>query len=248
MKRPQAGVNRRDLFRLRRASAELSGDSPRELQGSGTSERATDLIRVLSHSDAGGLPGAVVYDESNVASTRFQTGVILFGVHEWEFTLTLGAPVNLSAGTWWVELFNNTTGSTEMFFWETGNLDGTHGLLGSGWTTATPGVAWNFDGATDLAIQIDGPSSPCFTPADQPWLSVNPTAGTTLPATTSTVDVSFDSTGLTGGTYDALVCILSNDPDTPLVEVPVTLTVTETMPFLDGFETGDTSRWSNVVP
>ncbi|KAB2966144.1 MAG: hypothetical protein F9K18_06010 [Thermoanaerobaculia bacterium] len=209
---------------------------------------ATDVLRVLVHADASGLPGAVVYDESNVASTRVQTGVILFGVHEWEFTLTLAAPVNLTPGTYWVEIFNNTAGNPDDFFWETGNLDPTHGLAGSGWTTATPGVAWNFDGATDLAIQIDGPASPCYTPSDVPWLSVSPLAGTTLPAATDTVDVTLDSTGLTpGAVYDALVCVLSNDPDTSLVEVPVTLTV-DSMPFFGDFEEGNTSDWTLQVP
>ncbi|KAB2962009.1 MAG: hypothetical protein F9K16_10260 [Thermoanaerobaculia bacterium] len=210
---------------------------------------ATDVLRVLVHADASGLPGAVVYDESNVASTRVQTGVILFGVHEWEFTLTLAAPVNLTPGTYWVEIFNNTAGNPDDFFWETGNLDPTHGLAGSGWTTATPGVAWNFDGATDMAIQIDGPASPCYTPSDLPWLSVNPTAGTTLAGQTSTVDVTFDSTGLAPGSYDGLLCVSSNDPDTPLVEVPVALTVAgDTMPFFGDFETGNTSQWSLAVP
>jgi hypothetical protein len=175
--------------------------------------------------------------------------VVLFGVHEWEFTLTLGTPVNLTAGTYWIELFNDTTGNPDDFFWETGNLDPTHGGPGSGWTTATPGVAWNFDGATDMAIQIDGPASACYTPSDVPWLSVSPAAGTTPPATTDTVDVTFDSTGMTPGTYDGLLCVNSNDPDAPLVEVPVTLTVTgDTMPFFGDFETGNTSQWSFTLP
>ena len=38
----------------------------------------------------------------------------------------------------------------------------------------------------------------------------------------------------------------STDPATPRIEVPVSLTV-DTMPFIDGFETGDTSRWDTTV-
>jgi hypothetical protein len=87
---------------------------------------------------------------------------------------------------------------------------------------------------------------PCSAPSDLPWVSVDPTSGTTAPAATSVVDVTFDSTGLTAGVYDGFLCINSNDPDEDLVEVPVTLTV-DSMPFLDGFETGDTSRWSFVL-
>jgi subtilisin-like proprotein convertase family protein len=40
------------------------------------------------------------------------------------------------------------------------------------------------------------------------------------------VDVTFDSTGLSIGVYTGTLCINSNDPVTPLVEVPVELTVT----------------------
>ena len=88
---------------------------------------------------------------------------------------------------------------------------------------------------------------PCSAPSDLPWVSVDPTSGTTPPAGTSTVDVTFDSTGLTPGTYDGFLCVNSNDPDEDLVEFPVQLVV-DTMPFLDGFETGDTSRWSFALP
>src|SRR5690606_28377098 len=42
------------------------------------------------------------------------------------------------------------------------------------------------------------------------------------------VDVTFDSTGLAAGTYEATLCIASNDGATPVVEVPLTLTVTGT--------------------
>jgi hypothetical protein len=87
---------------------------------------------------------------------------------------------------------------------------------------------------------------PCSSPSDLPWVSVSPLSGTTAPGGTSTVDVTFDSTGLAAGVYDGFLCINSNDPDEDPVEVPVQLTV-DSMPFLDGFETGDTSRWSFVL-
>jgi len=82
---------------------------------------------------------------------------------------------------------------------------------------------------------------------DVPWLAASPTAGTTLPLATDTVTVTLDSTGLAPGLYSGGLCVESNDPDTPSVVVPVTLEV-DSMPFLDGFETGDTTRWSSVVP
>ncbi len=81
---------------------------------------------------------------------------------------------------------------------------------------------------------------------DVPWLSVDPVAGTTPAGESSTVTVTLDSTGLATGLYEASVCVASDDPDEALVVVEVALTV-DTMPFLDGFESGDTTRWSSAA-
>ncbi len=67
--------------------------------------------------------------------------------------------------------------------------------------------------------------SACDAPSDLPWLSAAPNAGTTAPAGTTDVDVMFDSTGLIPGLYQGTLCVNSDDPVTPLVEVPVELTV-----------------------
>jgi hypothetical protein len=73
----------------------------------------------------------------------------------------------------------------------------------------------------------------CSAPSDVPWLSVSPINGTTAPAAVTPVDVTFDSTGLAAGVYNANLCVESNDPDpgpgneTELVIVPVELVVTE---------------------
>jgi subtilisin-like proprotein convertase family protein len=80
-------------------------------------------------------------------------------------------------------------------------------------------------GPQGLPFIIEGTSSNCYSPSDIPWLSVSPAAGTTPPSGSSTVDVTFDSTGIAVGNYDALLCVFSNDPDEPLVEVPVQMEV-----------------------
>lgn len=99
--------------------------------------------------------------------------------------------------------------------------------------------------AMELVILVTGTAT-CT--ADLPWASASPAAGTTVPFAASAVDVTLDSTGLTpGGVYTGALCIESNDPDSPTVLVPLTLTV-DSLPFLDGFETGDTLRWSLAVP
>jgi subtilisin-like proprotein convertase family protein len=211
----------------------------------------TDHYTVIFHDDAGGLPGAATYTESDVAYSTAQTGVVLFGVHEWQTTLTLATTVNLGPGVHWLEIYNDTGagGSPDDAFWETGNADTVgNGLPDSVFAVEVPGVTWASTGGFDMAWQLAGAPLPCDNPADVPWLSLSTTSGTTAGGNTDSVDVTLDSTGLAPGTYDAHLCVNSNDPDTPLVDVPVSLTVEDTMPFLDGFETGDTSRWSLTVP
>ena len=85
----------------------------------------------------------------------------------------------------------------------------------------------------DVVLDAEGGGAVCTSPSDVPWLSVSPNNGTTAPTAVTPVDVTFDSTGLAAGTYNANLCIDSNDPDagpgneTELVIVPVELTVTE---------------------
>ena len=48
------------------------------------------------------------------------------------------------------------------------------------------------------------------------------------------------------GLYSGVLCVQSNDPDSPVVEVPVTFVVA--LLFLDGFDNGSAANWSSVVP
>jgi len=117
----------------------------------------TDNFTFIIHSDAGGQPGTVLFSQSGIQpNSRVSTGVVLFGCNEYMFTFNFASPIIVpSTGVYWLELFNNSTASGN-FFWETGNLDGTHGVLGSAWYTTTPATSWNLDGATDLSLQING--------------------------------------------------------------------------------------------
>lgn len=133
---------------------------------------ANDSFTVKFHADNFGVPGAVVSSETNVDYSRVQTGVVIFGVHEWMHTLTLGTPLPLAPGNYWVEIYNNTTGNSDNFFWETGARDPVAGLTGSAWATTTPGVTWNFDGSQNLSLQLIAGTS------DVPWLSETPKSGT----------------------------------------------------------------------
>ena len=61
--------------------------------------------------------------------------------------------------------------------------------------------------------------------APPPWLSVIPAAGTVAGNGSMPLTVRYDSHGLAVGPHVAQVNVLSNDPFTPLVSVPVTLAV-----------------------
>ncbi|MCI0751239.1 MAG: choice-of-anchor D domain-containing protein, partial [Flammeovirgaceae bacterium] len=58
------------------------------------------------------------------------------------------------------------------------------------------------------------------------WLSANKESGTIDASQSEIVDVTFDASGLDGGVYTTTISINSDDPATPVKNVPVTLTVT----------------------
>ncbi len=70
------------------------------------------------------------------------------------------------------------------------------------------------------------PPSACDTPANIQWLAVSPGSGSVSSGSSANETVTLDSTGMSSGTYDANLCVSSNDPTNPLIAVPVTMTVT----------------------
>jgi len=111
-----------------------------------------DQFYVLFLADDGGAPGDPVWSIGPVAATtKSTTGVVLFGVDEYVYTIDLGA--DLVAGTYWIELYTDTSDTTDSWFWETGNLDPVVGIAGSAWTPESPDPAtWNLDPATELSF------------------------------------------------------------------------------------------------
>ncbi|MER2599848.1 MAG: S8 family serine peptidase [Caldilineales bacterium] len=93
-------------------------------------------------------------------------------------------------------------------------------------------------------ISLTATVATCATVDDIPWASASPTSGTTLPASSTPVNVAFNATGMAVGTYHGMLCVESNDPVSPLKLIPLTLVVTEPATALvcnapmEGFETG----------
>jgi hypothetical protein len=65
-----------------------------------------------------------------------------------------------------------------------------------------------------------------FETAGLNWLTINPTSDTIANGSSTSITAKFDAFGMVGGTYHATIKILNNDPQTPSLSVPVTLTVT----------------------
>jgi hypothetical protein len=86
--------------------------------------------------------------------------VVLFGVNEVEIILDL-TPVDLVAGTYWVEITTSTAGSSDTFFWEVGNLDGVAGRLNNAFALEVPGVSWiTGNPVSDNALALCGTGEP----------------------------------------------------------------------------------------
>jgi hypothetical protein len=152
--------------------------------------------------------------------------------------LILDTPGQLPAGHWWFVFYptmdfglggqygrqpaDTTNGYVGQFI----NPGGAFGL-GTEWQD------WTVIGPTqqDIAFRIEGQSAVSY--PDFPWISEDPLFGTVAPGECSLVDVTFDSTGMMPGDYLADLLILSNDPDTPEVVVPTTMTVLEPVDGVD---------------
>jgi PKD repeat protein len=119
-----------------------------------------------------------------------------------------------------------TTGSTGVAWWQDnelfvaakdeGSVVSINGYVGRDdqWTGQLPDVVHN----TILWLASG---------ANLPWLRENPILGTLETGQCADVTVTFDSNGLTPGLYTGDLQVHSNDPDTPHVDVPVSLTVLE---------------------
>jgi subtilisin family serine protease len=94
------------------------------------------------------------------------------------------------------------------------------------------GTNSNYIGIDTVEYELGVPPVGCVAPEDIPWLSVVPASGTTPADGESAVNVNFDATGLAAGDYEALLCVNSNDPMMPLVEIPVALTVADPEPAI----------------
>ncbi len=99
--------------------------------------------------------------------------------------------------------------------------------------SATIGIE-NFNGSSGLLVAFNTPyvaDSLAVTIAPVPsWILPQPASGTVAGGAAESVGVAFNAGGLSAGKYEGSLFISSNDLKTPLVSVPVSLTVIANYP------------------
>jgi hypothetical protein len=81
-------------------------------------------------------------------------------------------------------------------------------------------------GSPALAWTVTEAATSCASTGDVPWLTVGPADGSVSPGGGAPLTVGFNAAGLEPGTpHTAVLCIASNDEDTPTLAVPVTFDV-----------------------
>jgi hypothetical protein len=200
---------------------------------------AQPAINWAIYADNAGAPAGHPEDGTNMASALWAYSSAVNGpgvdITNNDIALDLivaGETLSLTPGTYWLTVYpsyNVTGAGGARWNWYQAAQVGaeTHlvspGIFGVANWTPLSGLGVTF---TDTAFRIEESTViTCDNPTDVSWLSVDPDSGTTAAGGSSNVTVTFDSTGLDAGTYNALLCVESNDPATPLVEVAVSLEV-----------------------
>lgn len=93
-----------------------------------------DAFTIILRSDAGGLPGAAITSFGPMEAD-LKLGV---GGGVYEYTVIFPVPVAVPAGTTWVEIYNNTAGSTTIWRWSDAVLDPQAGVAGGAFSFTVP--------------------------------------------------------------------------------------------------------------
>ena len=184
------------------------------------------LIIDIAIDPSGLMYGLDIIGDNLVAIDKTSGAAAVIGSIGFDANFAQGMDFDPSTGILYLAGYDRTTSQGNMY-----TVDVTSGAA-TLIAPIGPGAA-----ETD-AFAIAVASGPCATPADVPWLSESPTSGTTAPGGSDPVTVTMDATSLAAGTYNANVCVNSNDTTQRHVAVPVTFTVTggNDIIFQDGFD------------
>lgn len=179
--------------------------------------------------DAGGLPagnprsspGAAVWSYTAGATSAGVTTVSDANGDNISLSLTAaGQNVTLPPGRYWVVVNANSTFANRWNWFISTQVSGTSGIATISVSTTGTG-AWAANATTGLSMQVRG-----LLPCGAPWISgTYATTGTLSRGTSRTALTAINSTGMAAGSYRGNVCVQSNDPATPVLAVPLSLTV-----------------------
>ncbi|MBN2007038.1 MAG: M4 family metallopeptidase [Anaerolineae bacterium] len=225
------GVYNADDFVLDFDTALTSINAGAILAGQVLSPEAT--IDWYIYPDAGGSPAGHPEDGGGTevwhyTSTASSAGVTVVANNIMLDLVAAGQNVQLPAGVYWLIVSPSYAynGGVNPWIWADGVDERAVGvfidpndLFGAGFTDWTPQVS--VFGVHDLVFSVEGVSVCTLSP----WLAVGSIGGSVAKNSEVALGVHFNSHGLAIGTYTDTLCLASDDPDTALLQVPVTLTV-----------------------
>ncbi|HJT99444.1 MAG TPA: hypothetical protein VJ696_14095 [Rhodanobacteraceae bacterium] len=150
-------------------------------------------------------------------------------------TLMVGAQGTIGANPFQGEAYIFTPGDPPVAEIGPASMTFTLEVGASGSDTLTIGNSGGSD--LDYTIAEATMGDGCATTSDVPWLDEASASGTVGAGDSADVTVTVDASALDPGGYPAFLCVATNDPDHALVEVPVSLIVTDSDTiFGDGFD------------
>jgi hypothetical protein len=199
---------------------------------------------VFFYTDDGGKPGLPLLTLLNQVPTFDWSGM---------FLMTLPEPLVLESGRYWVSVqphlnsddaqgwfwYGHTDPIGEPYHWREA------GGYGSGYLDWTPSQVTGSP-SPDLSFVLFGEiDSHCDESVDVSWLSTDSTSGVIAAGGSTNLGVSVDASALEPGSYQAGLCLSTNDPLQPVVRVPVNVDV---VPLQLGVELGTEQAAQSGLP
>ncbi|HRQ63598.1 MAG TPA: DUF11 domain-containing protein [Xanthomonadaceae bacterium] len=184
------------------------------LVGSVSGMTAGSILIAIAINNAGSMFGLEIFDDVLVAIDKTDaTGAVI-------------GPVGVNANFAQDMDFDRSTGT---LYWASYLGGGNSNIRTIDTSTGAATVVGPIQDGAELlsfSIAVAGGGS-CENPADIPWLSVDIDNGTIASGgPDDVVEVTMDAAALSEGVYNARLCVLSNDPGNPVVDIPVEFTVT----------------------
>jgi len=159
--------------------------------------------------------GGTIYYYADAANNRF--------IVEYD-----GVPHYSSGNPETFQVVINANGSIEYQYKTV--VVGTGCTVGTENATGTDGLQISFNENylhSEMAILI------AAEPIPEPWLSVSPRQGSVGPMSSGDLEVTFNSVDAEAGSYSGVITVQTNDLENPVIEIPVTLTITDGLSAVD---------------